>query len=166
MKWIDLRESKNMRTLIVFFLVAAITFFSSCQESNSKYISQFKTVDNLMKALYDYDTVKIRSLIGVNPREIGEDDYHFLYKVQAANKLLRLYGLPARESYNVKEYSTNDVNLIDVVVPIIRDSLQSNKAEIFINFVRFLPANKVAFFRLDASNSPGTIQAPDSLRNL
>jgi hypothetical protein len=129
----------------ICFFISVLLFivFSSCQSQN-KYSAQLATADTLVHALYAYDTSKVNSMIGVDPEDIGEGKEGYDFKLKAAKRMLQENGLPKDGDVGIKEYPQNSADLIDVIT-----TFKKSGQSITIRFVKFLPANKIAFFRLD-----------------
>ena len=131
-----------MRTYLIVSLFI-ISIVSSCHRPN-KYATQLAVADTLIHALYAYDTAKISGMTGVDPENIGEDDWHYQSKLRNAKKMLQKAGLPKSENYTIKEYPNNSPDLVDVIA-----TLKTTGQTITVRFVKFLPADKIAFFELD-----------------
>lgn len=128
-------------------------FLSSCQPK-TKFGDEVKVANTLVKALYNFDTIQIRKMIGVNPEDIGEDGELYMVKIERTNHILQETGLPDMKKYEIKEYPKESADLVDITVP-----LENKKEKIIVRFVKFLPVGKVAYFQLDGPilESEGTI---------
>jgi hypothetical protein len=136
-----------MKRNLLYLLFSAFIF--GCQE-NKQYYNQISATDSLIKALYNGDTLQVTNRIGINPEEIGEDAVLSKVRLIGAMRFLKENGLPEKSLFEIKEYPKKSMDLIDVIVPVHNQNNHDYQGKIIVRFVKFLPSNKIAFFRVDS----------------
>jgi hypothetical protein len=149
---------------IKYCFIGLIVFLGACNDYRSKYEGQYNLVHNLLIAFSNNDSVKVKRMLGVRLNSLNSDDHMLNFEVNKAYELIKLFGIPGENKYLVKEYDPKDPKLADITIPIFKGKSGSlREATIDVFFVKYLPKNKIMYFKVNTDYEPGFIQAPDSI---
>jgi len=154
---------KNKQYIPITVLAVGAILFAHIKcnfPTRSGYDQQFKIVHKLLIKLKDNDTAGVRAMFGANLSDIGESENGLYSKIGQTSQLLKRFKMPDEESYRLIRYQNTDYRLLDMMIPLGVDTLE-------VNFVKYLPADKIIDFSLNKRiKADGVIAPPDTVNAL
>jgi len=134
---------------VVFVIFLFSTSSLNCSDKANKYSVQIKTAKELLKAVAESDTFRVKKILVYGYDEKDLSTYRSILSMRTVKEAILTLKRNCLDQFKFQEYASNSPRLVDVIVPLCDPFTEDDY--IVISFVKFARPDLVLDFELHSS---------------